>query len=119
MKTLTVIICLALLLSGCSTQREVQKNHSTGLYFNELNNLCLVTKVKLYDTKDEAIDVYVNNKKVVSELHDEEMALVVSNRDYITTRKSTTHNRMILKRMIIRKLKEQCYLHCLIQEKTS
>ena len=57
MKTLTVIICLSLLLSGCSTQREVQKNHSTGLYFNELNNLCLVTKVKLYDTKDEAIDV--------------------------------------------------------------
>ena len=35
----------------------------------------------------------MNNKKVVSELHDEEMALVVSNRDYITTRKSTTHNR--------------------------
>lgn len=93
MKMLTVIICLALLLSGCSTQKEIQKNHSTGLYFNELNNLCLVTKVKLYDTKDEAIDVYVNNKKVVSELHDEEMALVVSNRDYITTRKSTTHNR--------------------------
>ena len=83
----------ALLLSGCSTQKEIQKNHSTGLYFNELNNLCLVAKVKLYDTKDEAIDVYVNNKKVVSELHDEEMALVVSNRDYITTRKSTTHNR--------------------------
>lgn len=93
MKTLTVIICLALLLSGCSTQKEIQKNHSTGLYFNELNNLCLVTKVKLYDTKDEAIDVYVNNKKVVSELHDEEIALVVSNRDYITTKKSSTHNR--------------------------
>lgn len=39
MKTLTVIISLALLLSGCTTQKEIQKNHSTGLYFNELVNI--------------------------------------------------------------------------------
>ena len=39
MKTLIiVVISLAVLLSGCTTQREIQKNHSTGLYFNELNN---------------------------------------------------------------------------------
>lgn len=41
MKTLTVTISLALLLSGCTTQKEIQKNHSTGLYFNELNNLII------------------------------------------------------------------------------
>lgn len=91
MKKWVGLLCLGLILSGCSNQREAERHHDIGLHFNELNNLYLVTKIQ--DNKHEALDVYVNNKKVVSELENNDMALVASDRDYITTRPSTTHRR--------------------------
>ena len=50
-KTLTIIISLAMFLSGCSTQKEIQKNHSTGLYFSQflLPTRCISQHRSHYD----------------------------------------------------------------------
>ena len=91
MKRVISIICMMILISGCANQREAGIYQDIGLHFDELNNLCLVTKTQV--DRNDKLDVYVNNKLAARELENNDMALVIGNRDYVTTRKSTTNRR--------------------------
>lgn len=91
MKRVICIICMMILISGCANQREAGIYQDLGLHFDELNNLCLVTKTQV--DRNDKLDVYVNNKLAARELENNDMALVIGNRDYVTTRKSTTNRR--------------------------